>query len=408
MKLFDLAATSAPVFFRTYSRWLGLFGRRETWAEVVTRCAVGFSKIGNLKPEQLELIAGSQVNGMVMPSGRWLWVGGTDWIEKQANFYGSYNCNSTNIDTLESFANVMDLLMQGCGVGVCLESKYVDLLPPIINKVHINIIDYAPVEQFLRLEDTEVDFEANNCITITVGDSRQGWTEALYQILCIAALDLETETGLNFGDKYTIKIDLSNIRPDGERIEGFGGVSKSAGLSEFFKAIAEILNETQDYKLTPVQCALLVCTIGKIVVAGNVRRSAIIQQFDADNLEAQQLKSGMWKQVGDDWIIDPKLDCMRMANLTRVFHKKPTLQQCIDSVTEQFESGEGAIQWAGEAVARSNADLLNSELLKSEFLHFYQKSVNKAANYLAGVADIHALDPEITVQIKSLRRNFAQ
>jgi ribonucleotide reductase, class II len=380
MKLFDLAATSAPVFFRTYSRWLAQFSRRETWAEVVTRCALGFSKIGNLKPEQLELIAGCQVNGTVMPSGRWLWVGGTDWIEKQANFYGAYNCNSTNIDTLESFANVMDLLMQGCGVGVCLESKYVNKLPPIINKVYVNIIDYAPVEQFLRLEDTEVDFQANNCITITVGDTRQGWIEALYQILCIAALDL-SETGLSFGDKYTIKIDLSNIRPDGERIEGFGGVSKSAGLGEFFKAVAEILNDTQNNKLTPVQCALLVCTIGGVVVAGNIRRSAILEQFDADNIEAQQLKSGMWKQVGDDWIIDPKLDCMRMANLTRVFHKKPTLQQCIDSVTEQFESGEGAIQWAGEAVARSNADLLNDEAKKAKFLSLYSNQ-ELAKDYL--------------------------
>lgn len=384
MKLSDLAATSAPVFFRTYSRWLSLFGRRESWDEVVTRCAVGFSRIGNLKLEQLELVAGCQVNGTVMPSGRWLWVGGTDWIEKQANFYGAYNCNSTNVDSLESFANVMDLLMQGCGVGVCLESKYVDQLPPIVNKVHVNIIDFAPVEQFLRLEDTEIDFEDNNCITITVGDSRQGWTDALHQILCIAALNLG-ETGLSCDGKFMIKVDLSNIRPDGERIVGFGGVSKSAGLGEFFKAIAEILNDTVDCKLTPVQCALLICTIGKVVVAGNVRRSAIIQQFDANNIEAQQLKSGMWKQLGEDWVIDPKLDCMRMANLTRVFHKKPTLQQCIDSVTEQFESGEGAIQWAGEAVARSNADLLNDEVKKQNFLYSYNLDPLNAKYYLANM-----------------------
>lgn len=385
MKLFDLAVTSAPVFFRTYSRWLAQFSRRETWAEVVTRCALGFSKIGNLKPEQLELVAGCQVNGTVMPSGRWLWVGGTDWIEQQANFYGAYNCNSTNIDTLESFANVMDLLMQGCGVGVCLESKYVDRLPPIVNKLIVNVLDLPVRAQFLRAEQTEINFHNFNHVLITVGDSRQGWTEALFQIICIAALNLEGDLSISISDKYIIDIDLSNIRPDGERIEGFGGVSKSAGLGEFFKAVAEILNDTVDCKLTPVQCALLVCTIGKIVVAGNVRRSAIIQQFDADNVEAQQLKSGMWKQVGDDWIIDPKFDCMRMANLTRVFHKKPTLQQCIDSVTEQFESGEGAIQWAGEAVARSNADLLNNDVKKQNFLYAYELSVLNAKAYLANM-----------------------
>ena len=44
----------------------------------------------------------------------------------------------------------------------------------------------------------------------------------------------------------------------------------------------------------------------------------------------------------------------RMANHTRVFHRKPTLEECIDAVRKQYYSGEGAIQWAGEAVARAN------------------------------------------------------
>lgn len=391
MKLFDLAATSAPVFYRTYSRWVSQFARRETWAEVVVRCYEGFKKVGNLTEKQSVLIADKQLAGVVMPSGRWLWVGGTDWLEKQANHYGAYNCNSTNIDTLESFANVMDLLMQGCGVGVCLERKYTEQLPPIVNFLVVRVLDLPVVKQFLRAEQTEIDFYENNHITITVGDSRQGWTDALYQLLCVAALNLNVD-GSYSRDKYIIDLDLSNIRPDGERIEGFGGVSKSAGLGQFFIDIAEILNETVNSGLTPVQCALLVCTIGKIVVAGNVRRSAIIQQFDADNIEAQQLKSGMWKQVGNDWIIDPRLDCMRMANLTRVFHTKPTLKQCVDSVKDQFHSGEGAIQWAGEAVARSNADLLNDEVKKQNFLDAYNLDPLNAKCYLANMM---GLQPDI-------------
>lgn len=403
MKLFDLAATSAPVFYRTYSRWLSGFNRRETWAEVVKRCTWGFNRIGNLTPEQQELIEICQTKGHTMPSGRWLWVGGTAWVEKQANHYGAYNCNASNIDTLESFANVMDLLMQGCGVGACLESKYVEQLPPILNFLVVQVLDLPKKEQFLRVEGTEIDFYENNHITITVGDSRKGWTDALFQLLCIASLNLNP--GGYSRDKYTVNIDLSNIRPDGERIEGFGGVSKSAGLGEFFEAVAEILNDTVDCKLSPVQCALLVCTIGKVVVAGNVRRSAIIQQFDADNIEAQQLKSGMWKQVGNDWVIDPKLDCMRMANLTRVFHTKPTLEQCVDSVREQFHSGEGAIQWAGEAVARSNADLLDIEIKKQNFLYYYQQSTLQAAHYLAGFLNVNAESVEVIDRMSRYKLN---
>jgi ribonucleotide reductase class II len=57
-----------------------------------------------------------------------------------------------------------------------------------------------------------------------------------------------------------------------------------------------------------------------------------------------------------------------MSNHTRVFHTKPTLTECIDSVRKQYYSGEGAIQWAGEAVARANADLLDTPYKKSVFL----------------------------------------
>jgi len=53
-----------------------------------------------------------------------------------------------------------------------------------------------------------------------------------------------------------------------------------------------------------------------------------------------------------------------MANHTRVFHHKPTLDEC-EAVRKQYYSGEGAIQWAGEAVARANCDLLKTPELKN-------------------------------------------
>jgi len=60
-----------------------------------------------------------------------------------------------------------------------------------------------------------------------------------------------------------------------------------------------------------------------------------------------------------------------MSNHTRVFHHKPTLEECVAAVQKQYYSGEGAIQWAGEAVARSNADLLTTPVLKADFLEIY-------------------------------------
>jgi hypothetical protein len=61
-----------------------------------------------------------------------------------------------------------------------------------------------------------------------------------------------------------------------------------------------------------------------------------------------------------------------MGNHTTVFHTKPTLDECIASVAKQYYSGEGAIQWAGEAVARANADLLDTPDKKAVFLGLYK------------------------------------
>jgi hypothetical protein len=83
--------------------------------------------------------------------------------------------------------------------------------------------------------------------------------------------------------------------------------------------------------------------------------SAAIKQFDKTE---KQLKLNLWQQGEDgSWRIDPKKDALRMSNHTRVYHKKPTLKECIDAVQLQFESGEGAIQYANEAIARASADL---------------------------------------------------
>jgi ribonucleotide reductase class II len=381
LDLTKLAVTSATVFYRTYSRWLEVFNRRETWSEVIDRCIKGFADVGKLNDRQLREVSNYALDAKVMPSGRWLWVGGSDWVKIPANFYGAYNCNSTAIDSFEAIAHVMDLLMQGCGVGVMLESKFIEQLPPVINKLQIQILDLPIKAKGYRQEETSIEFDNDNKIFLIVGDSRKGWVEALYQILNIAALNLSLDSKIT-PSKYKVFIDLSNIRPDGDRIKGFGGIAKSKGLGEFFIDVADILNQTKKYRLSPKLCALLICTIGKVVVAGNVRRSAIIEQFDYDNEDAQTLKKSMWRNVNGVWSIDPKIDCMRMANLTRVFHKKPTLKECIDSVTSQYHSGEGAIQWTGEAIARASADLLDDMLKKQKFLDLYNQDKNLAANYL--------------------------
>jgi ribonucleotide reductase class II len=96
-------------------------------------------------------------------------------------------------------------------------------------------------------------------------------------------------------------------------------------------------------------------------------------------------KDNLWQQnaVTGKWQIDPERDALRMANHTRVFHHKPSLDECIASVTKQYFSGEGAIQYAPEAVARANADLLPIDSdAKTQFLKAYEDGIEAAKKWL--------------------------
>jgi ribonucleotide reductase class II len=77
------------------------------------------------------------------------------------------------------------------------------------------------------------------------------------------------------------------------------------------------------------------------------------------------------RMMRGNWRIDPERDSLRMANHTRVYHTRPTKEVVHAAVTKQFMSGEGAIQFAPEAIARSNADLLKTPELRQEFIEIY-------------------------------------
>ena len=149
-------------------------------------------------------------------------------------------------------------------------------------------------------------------------------------------------------------------------------------MPDLYQKCASILNQARGRRLNSVECCLLIDYAAETVVAGNIRRSAGMRQFAADDDLAATAKDNLWQQdESGNWRIDPQRDALRMANHTRVFHRKPTLEECIASVNKQYYSGEGAIQWAGEAVARANCDLLSTPGLKKDFLAAYNQGKAK-------------------------------
>ena len=154
-------------------------------------------------------------------------------------------------------------------------------------------------------------------------------------------------------------------------------------LPTLYDRCANILNKAIGRQLTSVECCILIDEAAVCIVAGNIRRSAGMRQFSSEDALGSVAKDNLWQQdEAGNWRIDPERDALRMANHTRVFHRKPTEQECVDAVRKQYYSGEGAIQWAGEAIARSNADLLNTADKKQKFVELYSQSRDLAKDYL--------------------------
>ena len=359
------APAANPVFYRTYSRKTP--NGRESWREVAERNLSGLRKLGNLNEQEVQLLRRMQQEQKALPSGRWLWIGGTPWIEQEANFSGSYNCTSTNLVDWEAFGLMMDLAMMGCGTGAIIEPRLIERLPAVRNRLQIvSVSDIGATPAGQRQDNTTSQINGQS-VQIKVGDTRRGWVDS-YQLL----LELSSDERFDPNTPIEISVDLSDVRPVGETLKGFGGMANPVKLNDLYGRVAQILGKAQGRKLTSVECCLLIDEAAVTIVAGNIRRSAGMRQFAADDHAAATAKDNLWQQDSDgNWRIDPERDSLRMANHTRVFHSRPDRQTVLEAVTKQFHSGEGAIQFAPEAIARSNADLLSTPELRKEFIDVY-------------------------------------
>ncbi|MGC8713476.1 MAG: LAGLIDADG family homing endonuclease, partial [Leptodesmis sp.] len=257
------APAANPVFYRTYSRRTE--NGREPWDAVIRRTTQGLIKLGKLTAAEAQLIERMQQELKALPSGRWLWVGGTEWIEKPENFSGAYNCTSTNVIDWRAFGLMMDLAMMGCGTGAILEPHYINQLPVIRNRLSVQVqgtVGATPAAD--RREITEVVVEGDR-VTIYVGDSRQGWVSSYQAVLELSSSD-------RFNGEVQVTVDVSDVRPEGEVLKGFGGVANPIRLPGLYERCAAILNKALGRQLTSVECCLLIDEAAATVVAGNIRR----------------------------------------------------------------------------------------------------------------------------------------
>lgn len=259
----DWSNLAKIIYRRTYARRDN--GTLETWPQTVERVIRGNVKNFNVSGKEIATLANLMLARKGGPAGRGLWFSGSPSHDKIGGV-ALNNCWWVTLDRWDKFVQIQDFLMLGGGVGAGVQHKYVSKLPKI--KKGVVIVHKAT---------KDADY--------IVPDSREGWCELLYRVL-----DSFFNTGKSFSYSTVC------VRGYGEDIKGFGGVASGPKpLVDFVSNLCRIFYSREGKALRPIDAGDIVCATGAMVVAGNVRRSAIIligDCWDKDYLKAKRWDLG--------------------------------------------------------------------------------------------------------------------
>ena len=280
-----------------YARFVDDKKRRETWSETVERYVdYIFSRTPTITANSAlkEELFSAIKNLELMPSMRAMMTAG-----KSADRDNTcvYNCSYLPVDDPKSFDEAMFILLCGTGVGFSVESKYINQLPEVPEKL----------------------FSSEG--TINVHDSKEGWAKSLR--LLIAHL---------YAGEIP-KWDVSSVRPAGARLKTFGGrASGPQPLIDLFQFTVATFKHAQGRRLNSLECHDLMCKIGEVVVVGGVRRSAMISLSDLDDERIRHAKAGPW------WDTAPH---RALANNSAVYSETPTVGKFMEEWLSLYNSHSG-------------------------------------------------------------------
>lgn len=349
---------------RTYSRWVPEKKRRETWLETVQRVVEYNLDLyqGPASREELikeaELMFDKVFHLEVLPSGRSLWIGGTDAAKKHPE--SNFNCSGLVISKLDDFCDIFHLLLCGCGVGYRVLKDDVNNLPLLNANFNVSHDDYTSMHPSVREEHTSVRHQLDE-VRIVIGDSKGAWVQALRMFLHTLA----ASTGRNI----TINFNYDNIRPAGERIKTFGGIAPGhQGLKDMFTNLEKIIKDSEGV-ITPVVAMDIANTISMNVIVGGTRRSALIALGSPDDQEFIEAKKNLYTKIDGKWIKDESKASRNMSNNTVVYNDKPDLEYLQDVFSNIKTNGEpGFLNIAAANKRRPNANTINPCLTKDTWI----------------------------------------
>ena len=279
-----------------YAKYIDSKQRRENWEELVTRnMDMHVKKFPHLKSE-ISNAYQYVFSKKVLPSMRSMQFGGKP-IEVSPNRI--FNCAYAPIDDYRVFGEIMFLLLGGTGVGYSVQRHHVEKLP-------------------------EIHKPSNRSRRFLIGDSIEGWADAVKSLVTSY-----------FKGSSKLRFDFSDIRPKGARLVTSGG--KAPGpqpLRECLVKVEGILDGKENGdQLTSIEVHDIVCYIADAVLAGGIRRAALISLFSADDEEMIAAKAGAW------WELNPQRG--RANNSVVVMRHKIDKSTFMDLWTRVEESRSG-------------------------------------------------------------------
>lgn len=251
------------VVFNKYAKYNPEKKRREKWSELVYRYLQCLIKRFPELREQIKMYGKYIYNKKVLPSMRMMQFSG---VAVERNESRGYNCAYLPVDDYKAFSEIMFLLLSGCGVGYSVQQHHIESLPTIT----------IPKKERKYI----------------IADSIEGWADAIKELM-------KSYFGLN---KTKPKFDFTDIRPKGEQLVTSGG--KAPGPEPLKKCLylVELILQRKKTgeQLTSLEIHDILCHIADAVLAGGIRRAAMLALFSASDNDMRTCKSGNW------WELNPQ------------------------------------------------------------------------------------------------------
>ena len=242
--------------FMKYAKYDRKKERRENWKELVTRNKKMHLEQYPALKDDIDAAYKFVFDKQVLPSMRSLQFAGKPIVINNARLY---NCCFLPVDHVDAFSEVMFLLLSGTGVGYSVQTHHVEKLPEITKPIR--------TRRYL------------------VGDSIEGWADAV-KVMISAYLK----------GKALPLYDFSDVRPKGAMLVTSGG--KAPGpepLKDCLHNVQKILDRKQNGEnLSTLEVHDIMCYIADAVLAGGIRRSAMIALFNINDDDMLTCKFGNW------------------------------------------------------------------------------------------------------------------